>query len=60
MALPELARRLANLRLVTDPPPYQLNQVLRGPRHLLVEFDTLATATHEERADASRERVMRR
>ncbi|WP_190813293.1 cytochrome P450 [Saccharopolyspora pogona] len=60
VALPELARRLVNPRLVTDPPPYRPNQVLRGPRHLLVEFDTLATATDEERADASRERVMRR
>ncbi|MEU6269418.1 hypothetical protein [Saccharopolyspora shandongensis] len=60
MALPELARRLVNPRLVTDPPPYRSNQVLRGPRHLLVEFDTLAAATDEERTAASHERAVGR
>jgi cytochrome P450 len=39
IALPELARRLENPRLVADPPPYRDTPVLRGPRHLLVEFD---------------------
>jgi cytochrome P450 len=42
IALVELARRLKNPRLVTDPPPYRPNPVLRGPRHLLVEFDAVA------------------
>ncbi len=39
IALTQLARRLENPRLVDDPPPYRPNPVLRGPRHLLVEFD---------------------
>jgi cytochrome P450 len=39
IALPELARRLENPRLVADPPPYRQSPTLRGPRHLLVEFD---------------------
>jgi cytochrome P450 len=41
VALATLARRLVNLRLVEDPPPYRPNAVLRGPRHLLVDFDGL-------------------
>jgi cytochrome P450 len=45
VALPELARRLVNPRLVADPPPYRPNPELRGPRHLLVEFDDVAPAT---------------
>ena len=44
VALPELARRLVNPRLVNDPPPYRPNPVLRGPRHLLVEYDNVAPA----------------
>ncbi|MCE3555437.1 cytochrome P450 [Pseudonocardia sp. RS11V-5] len=40
-ALGELARRLVNPRLVTDPPPYRTNPVLRGPRHLQVAFDDI-------------------
>jgi len=44
VALPELARRLVNPRLVTDPPPYRPNPVLRGPRHLLVEYDAVVPA----------------
>lgn len=44
VALPELARRLVNPRLVTDPPPYRPNPVLRGPRHLLVEYDAILPA----------------
>ena len=42
VALQELARRLINPRLVTDPPPYRPNPELRGPRHLLVEYDSVA------------------
>lgn len=42
IALPELVRRLENPRLVTDPPPYRQSPILRGPRHLLVDFDSLA------------------
>jgi cytochrome P450 len=41
VALVALARRLVNPRLVEDPPPYRPNAVLRGPRHLLVDFDQL-------------------
>lgn len=44
VALSELARRLVNPRLVADPPPYRPNPVLRGPRHLLVEYDAVAPA----------------
>lgn len=45
VALPELARRLVNPRLVADPPPYRPNPVLRGPRHLLIEYDDVLPAT---------------
>jgi cytochrome P450 len=48
VALPQLARRLVNPRLVTDPPPYRPNPELRGPRHLMVEYDAVAPATEEE------------
>jgi cytochrome P450 len=41
IALSALARRLANPRLVADPPPYRPNAVLRGPRQLLVTFEGL-------------------
>ncbi len=44
VALPQLARRLVNPRLVADPPPYRPSPVLRGPRHLLVEYDAVAPA----------------
>ncbi|MET7330383.1 cytochrome P450 [Nonomuraea sp. NPDC005650] len=44
VALSALARRLVNPRLVTDPPPYRPNPVLRGPRHLVIEFDAVAPA----------------
>jgi cytochrome P450 len=47
VALPELARRLINPRLVTDPPPYRPNPELRGPRHLLIEYDAVAPARQE-------------
>jgi cytochrome P450 len=50
VALPELARRLVNLRLVADPPPYRPSPVLRGPRHLQVEYDTVAPAAERGRA----------
>jgi cytochrome P450 len=39
IALVELARRLRNPRLVTDPPPYRPSPVLRGPIHLLMDVD---------------------
>jgi hypothetical protein len=48
VALPALARRLVNPRLVTDPPSYRPNPALRGPLHLLVEFDAIAPAMAEE------------
>jgi cytochrome P450 len=54
VALPALARRLVNPRLVTDPPPYRPNPTLRGPRHLLVEFDAVAPAMAEEAGRARR------
>ena len=43
IALTTLARRLRNPRLVVDPPPYRPNPVLRGPRHLQVQFDGIAS-----------------
>jgi cytochrome P450 len=47
VALPALARRLVDPRLVTDPPPYRPNPELRGPSHLLVEFDAIVPAGQE-------------
>ncbi len=44
IALPELARRLENLRLAADPPPYRPNPLLRGPAQLPVRFDRVAPA----------------
>jgi cytochrome P450 len=44
IALTELARRLENPHLVTDPPPYRPSPLLRGPRHLPVTFDRIAPA----------------
>jgi cytochrome P450 len=41
IALPTLARRLQSPRLVEDPPPYREGATLRGPRHLLVNYDRL-------------------
>jgi cytochrome P450 len=52
VALPALARRLVNPRLVTDPPPYRPSPELRGPRHLVVEIDGVVPA-----AEAAREPV---
>ncbi|WP_084958760.1 cytochrome P450 [Thermoactinospora rubra] len=42
IALRELATRLVNPRLVADPPPYRPSSVLRGPRHLFIEYDGVA------------------
>jgi cytochrome P450 len=44
IALGELARRLRNPRLVTDPPPYRPSSSLRGPRRLVVDFDGVSLA----------------
>jgi cytochrome P450 len=44
IALTELAHRLEIPRLLTDPPPYRPSPLLRGPRHLAVEFDHVAPA----------------
>ena len=39
VALSEMARRLRNPRLVTDPPPYRISPILRGPLHLEMDID---------------------
>ncbi|GLW10219.1 cytochrome P450 [Microtetraspora sp. NBRC 13810] len=44
LALAEFARRFIGPRLVADPPPYRPHPFLRGPRHLLVEFDDIVPA----------------
>lgn len=44
IALAQLARRLRNPRLATDPPPYRPSPVLRGPIHLMVDVDGVASA----------------
>jgi cytochrome P450 len=44
IALTALARRLERPRPVEDPPPYRPSPVLRGPRHLIVEFDRVDPA----------------
>jgi cytochrome P450 len=44
LALTQLAKRLQNPRLVTDPPPYRPSPVLRGPIHLHVAYDSLGPA----------------
>ncbi|MEU5301014.1 cytochrome P450 [Streptomyces noursei] len=41
IALAAIARRLRSPRLVTDPPPYRENAVLRGPERLVVAFERL-------------------
>jgi cytochrome P450 len=41
LALETFLRRVENPRLVVDPPPYRQNQIFRGPRHLLVDFDRI-------------------
>ncbi|MFG3438208.1 cytochrome P450 [Nonomuraea sp. NPDC047897] len=45
LALRELAGRLRAPRLVADPPPYRPSATLRGPRHLLVDYDGVDPAT---------------
>ncbi|MDI1464519.1 cytochrome P450 [Catellatospora sp. KI3] len=44
LALVQIAQRLANLRLVEDPPPYRPSPVLRGPIHLPVTYDGVKPA----------------
>jgi cytochrome P450 len=39
VALETFLRRVKNPRLVVDPPPYRPNQIFRGPRHLLIDYD---------------------
>jgi len=39
VAIGEFTRRVKNPRLVVDPPPYRHNQVFRGPRHVMVDFE---------------------
>jgi cytochrome P450 len=53
VALPELARRLVNPRLVADPPPYRPNPELGGPRHLQVEYYAVAPAAAGHRLTVS-------
>ncbi|MFJ9821331.1 cytochrome P450 [Streptomyces sp. NPDC101151] len=52
-ALPELFRRIISPRLSADPPPYRVNPVLRGPRHLPVATGSL-TPPHDKGAPARR------
>jgi cytochrome P450 len=42
VALEIFLRRVRSPRLVVDPPPYRHNQVFRGPRHLWVDFASIA------------------
>ncbi|MBF8187215.1 cytochrome P450 [Nonomuraea sp. K274] len=44
IALTELVRRVRGPRLVDDPPPYRPSPILRGPRHLLIDYDGVAPA----------------
>jgi cytochrome P450 len=44
VALPLLAMRLVNPRLVADPPPYRSSPELRGPGQLPVEIDGIVPA----------------
>ncbi|HEY6788710.1 MAG TPA: cytochrome P450 [Trebonia sp.] len=53
VALPLLARRLVNPRLVADPPPYRSNPELRGPRQLTVELDAIIPAAQVSYQPAS-------
>jgi cytochrome P450 len=60
VALPALARRLVNPRLVTDPPPYRPSPTLRGPRHLFVDVDAVAPGSRGRAVGVPpRERVPR-
>jgi cytochrome P450 len=53
VALPALAHRLVNPRLVTDPPPYRPSPELRGPRHLLIDLDGVMPAPKAAREPVS-------
>jgi Cytochrome P450 len=41
IALGELTRRLADPRLLQDPPPYRVNPILRGPRYLPLGIEAI-------------------
>lgn len=41
LALAAFARKVRGPRLLTDPPPYRSNAVLRGPEYLAVGFDAV-------------------
>jgi cytochrome P450 len=41
VALTELTRRLVNPQLLQDPPPYRSSPILRGPRHLPLEVESV-------------------
>jgi cytochrome P450 len=41
VALTAIATRLTNPRLVTDPPPYRPNMLLRGPEKLPIAYDRI-------------------
>ncbi len=51
--------RLENLRLVSDPPPYRPNPLLRGPRHLPVQYDGRRSLVAQPRGVASSGRAGR-
>ena len=38
-AIETFLRRVDNPRLVEDPPPYRINEVFPGPRHLFIDLD---------------------
>ncbi|MDR8410141.1 cytochrome P450 [Nonomuraea sp. 3-1Str] len=44
IVLQQLVNRLVNPRLVEDPPPYRPSATLRGPRHVLVDYDGVTPA----------------
>ncbi|MFF0043249.1 cytochrome P450 [Streptomyces mirabilis] len=50
IALTVLARRLVSPRLITDPPPYRENAILRGPEQLPVAFERLLPDSRGEAA----------
>jgi cytochrome P450 len=53
VALPALARRLVNPRLVADPPPYRPSPVNHGPRHLPVDLDAIVPTAEAGRQPVS-------
>ena len=42
LALETFLRRVQSPKLVVDPPPYRHNPIFRGPRHLWVDFASIA------------------